>query len=134
RRFLIEVAPGDLPNKLPTPKIKSERIPASAKLANVCAELAAVETARRDAVPPSPRLDELTAQLKAVNEQLWDIEDAIRLCERDHDFGPRFTELARSVYRTNDRRSALKRAINDLLGARFVEEKAHPAYADNMEG
>jgi hypothetical protein len=66
--------------------------------------------------------------LKEVNGQLWQIEDDIRLCERDQDFGPRFIGLARAVYRTNDRRSVLKRAINDLLGARFVEEKSHPQY------
>lgn len=129
----IEVAPGELLDKLTILQIKSERIADPAKLANVRAELAALEAARRDAFAASPRLDGLLAQLKTVNEQLWQIEDDIRLYERDRDFGPRFIELARSVYRTNDQRSALKRAINDLLGARFVEEKAHPPYANDSE-
>jgi hypothetical protein len=63
-----------------------------------------------------------------VNEALWDIEDRIRDCERDQNFGPEFVELARSVYRTNDRRSALKRQINDIAGSAIVEEKSYRAY------
>jgi len=63
-----------------------------------------------------------------VNESLWEIEDAIRACERDNDFGPRFIELARLVYRTNDQRSALKRRINDLVGSGVVEEKGYTPY------
>jgi hypothetical protein len=66
--------------------------------------------------------------LKQVNEELWDIEDHIRLCERAGDFGPRFVELARSVYRTNDRRADLKRQVNTLLGSRLGDEKQYEAY------
>ena len=88
-------------------------------------QLDALTAARDDAVRPSPELTRLTADLQAVNEALWDIEDAIRCCERDQDFGPRFIELARSVYRNNDRRAAIKRAINDLLGSRLIEEKSY---------
>src|SRR5205085_11183846 len=106
----------------------SERMADPAKLANVRAELEALDAVRRDSLPSSPRLNELVEQLKAVNLQLWQIEDDIRLCERDQDFGPRFIALARAVYRTNDRRSAVKRAINDLLGATFTEEKSYPEY------
>ncbi|MEJ2058675.1 MAG: hypothetical protein P8X39_12660, partial [Desulfofustis sp.] len=63
-----------------------------------------------------------------VNEALWDIEDDIRQCEREQDFSEHFIELARSVYRTNDKRADLKRAINDLLGSDLVEEKSYQAY------
>ncbi|PKL95605.1 MAG: hypothetical protein CVV18_04830, partial [Gammaproteobacteria bacterium HGW-Gammaproteobacteria-8] len=65
---------------------------------------------------------------KTVNEQLWEIEDEIRGCERRRDFGERFVELARSVYRTNDRRAAIKRQINEQLGSTIVEEKSYAAY------
>ena len=64
-------------------------------------------------------------QLRRVNETLWTVEDDLRQCERDRDFGPRFIELARSVYRHNDRRSVLRRQINELLGSRIVEEKSY---------
>jgi hypothetical protein len=86
-------------------------------------------TAERDrAVRPSEALDRLSADLKAVNEALWVIEDDIRDCERAKDFGPKFIELARSVYRQNDRRAQLKRDINLLLGSAIVEEKSYAKY------
>ena len=69
----------------------------------------------------------LVAELKSINESLWRIEDDIRDCERDGDFGARFVELARSVYQTNDRRAAVKRRINERLGSEIVEEKAYCA-------
>jgi len=84
-------------------------------------------------VPASRELEELEEQLTSVNEQLWDVEDAIRGCERNGDFGLRFVELARSVYRSNDRRAALKRAINELLGSAIVEEKSYAEYGNGGE-
>ena len=77
----------------------------------------------------SDELDSLTIELPAINEALWDIEDEIRDCERKSDFGPRFIELARSVYHTNDRRAAVKRRINERLGSRIVEEKSYAGIA-----
>jgi hypothetical protein len=125
---LVEIAPGELIDKITILEIKSERIDDPEKLANVRVELEVLEGARKAAIPTSPALDELTAQLKTVNEALWEIEDGIRDCERDKDFGPRFIELARAVYHTNDRRSALKRQVNELLGSKLVEEKSYAAY------
>jgi Flp pilus assembly protein TadD len=123
----VEIAPGELIDKLTILQIKSERITDAAKLAHVRAELTELEATRQRSCPASPELTRLTASLKAVNETLWQIEDDIRLCERDGDFGQLFIDLARSVYRHNDQRSALKRQINDLLGARFAEQKAYTA-------
>jgi hypothetical protein len=80
-------------------------------------------------VRATPALDELASRLRTVNEKLWDIEDAIRRCERDQNFGPEFIELARAVYHTNDVRAALKREINELLGSAIVEEKAYVDYS-----
>jgi hypothetical protein len=126
--ILVEVAPGELLDKITILDIKSERIQEPQKRENVRLELAVLSAARDQHMPPSSELTELTAQLKAVNEALWDIEDAIRDCERNGDFGPRFIELARSVYHSNDRRAALKRQVNELLGSRIVEEKSYAAY------
>ena len=88
--------------------------------------------ARDRAVPGSAELARLATELKAVNEARWQIEDEIRLCERDEDFGPRFVALARSVYRTNDRRAALKRQINELLGSKLIEEKSYTSYEEGI--
>jgi hypothetical protein len=79
-------------------------------------------------MPGSLELARLAAELKEVNEALWRIEDEIRLFERDEDFGPRFIALARSVYRTNDRRAALKRQVSELLGSKLIEEKSYAPY------
>jgi tetratricopeptide (TPR) repeat protein len=126
----IEVAPGELIDKITILEIKQQRIAEPAKRANVSAELELLVAARDRAIPPSPRLAELTAELKQTNRALWDIEDAIRACERTRDFGPRFIELARSVYHQNDRRALLKRQINELLGSSLIEEKSYTKYAE----
>ena len=125
-RLLVEVSAGELLDKLSILRIKSERIADPEKRRHVQKEMAALETARQGL--PSPLgLAPLEAELAAVNARLWDVEDALRVCERDQDFGPLFIELARSVYHTNDRRAALKRAINDLLGSSLVEVKSYAA-------
>ena len=68
---------------------------------------------------------DLQEQLGLVNAELWAVEDAIRACDRRGDFGPAFVELARSVYRLNDRRAAIKRAINLASGSALIEEKSY---------
>ena len=102
QRLLVEVSAGELLDKLSILGIKSQRIANTAKQRNVEIERIALAAARQT-LPPSKKLAELEKQLIRVNEQLWDFEDAIRDCERQADFGQRFIELARSVYRTNDR-------------------------------
>lgn len=125
--ILIEVGPGELIDKITILRIKSERMEDAAKLRNVRHELDVLTRARADNLPDSPDLRRLEAALKAVNEALWEIEDDIRRCEAEGDFGARFIELARSVYKQNDKRAALKKDINLLTGSAIVEEKS---YAD----
>ena len=121
----VPVSPGELIDKITILEIKRERITDAKKVSNVTAELELLTAARDRGVPASPELTQLTAELRRVNEALWDIEDAIRVCEDNRDFGPRFIELARSVYHQNDRRAALKRSVNELLGSKLVEEKSY---------
>jgi hypothetical protein len=124
----VEIAPGELIDKITILEIKQARLTDTDKVANVRRELAALVAARDRSIPRSEELARLTAELKAANEALWDVEDEVRRCERAQDFGPRFIELARSVYRTNDRRAVIKRRINELLGAAFLEEKSYEKY------
>ena len=124
----IEIAPGELIDKITILEIKTERISDAAKLANVRVELDVLSASRDAALPASGDLTRLSTDLKSVNEALWEIEDDIRDCERAGDFGPKFIELARSVYITNDKRAALKRDINELLGSRLIEEKSYQPY------
>ncbi len=122
--LLVPVSVGELLDKIAILRIKSERIVDPAKLANIRRELTALDAVAR-AVPGGPALDALVADLKAVNESLWDIEDDIRAHDARGDFGPGFVRLAQAVYRTNDRRAALKREINRLTGSALVEEKSY---------
>lgn len=124
-RIVIETGAGELIDKITILQIKTERIVEATKLVNIRRELDMLERARASSLPASPELDRLEDDLKHVNEALWDIEDEIRRCEEAGEFGERFVRLARSVYKQNDRRTALKRRINALTGARIVEEKSY---------
>jgi hypothetical protein len=126
--ILIEVGPGELIDKITILAIKSERMSDEGKLRNVRHELAVLDAARRAHIPASAELTRLEAALKAVNEALWVIEDDIRQCEADRDFGPKFVELARSVYKQNDKRAALKKDINLLTGSSIIEEKSYTEF------
>ncbi|MEM7529620.1 MAG: DUF6165 family protein [Pseudomonadota bacterium] len=126
-RLMVEVSAGELLDKITILEIKAARIADPAKHANVAQELSALREAA-SALVESPGLEALIRDLKSVNEALWEIEDEIRACEAAGAFGARFIELARSVYVTNDRRAALKREINLLVGSRIVEEKQYTPY------
>ncbi len=123
--LLVEIGVGELIDKITILRIKSERMTDTAKLANVAHELKVLEEVRRAGVPATPELTRLEAELKAVNEALWEIEDDIRVCEAQADFGPEFIRLARAVYQTNDRRAELKKAINIAAGSTVIEEKSY---------
>jgi tetratricopeptide (TPR) repeat protein len=124
----VELAPGELLDKITILQIKAERITDPTKLRNVRSELAFLSAARDRSLPPSEQISALMQELKGVNEAIWDIEDALRACERAQRFDSKFIEQARSVYRNNDRRAAIKRQINEHYAAQFIEEKEHPAY------
>ena len=126
--ILIEVGPGELIDKITILRIKSERMSDAAKLVNVRHELDVLERARNENLTESVELKRLEAELKSVNEALWDIEDDIRQCEADKDFGDKFVELARAVYKTNDKRAAIKKEINLLTGSAIVEEKSYTEF------
>jgi len=126
--ILVPIAPGELIDKITILKIKRVRIADEKKLQNVTRELSLLEGVRNKSLEPSSELDALAKELHAVNESLWEIEDDIRICELDQNFGPKFIELARSVYRTNDVRAGLKRKINELLGSSILEEKHYVDY------
>jgi tetratricopeptide (TPR) repeat protein len=133
RSAAVPASFGELLDKISILEIKAERISDGDKLLHVRHELTVLLDARERTIVPSNDLDQLAAALKNVNETLWDVEDEIRICEREGDFGPRFIGLARSVYGENDRRAALKRQINDLLGSELVEEKSYASVSPANE-
>ncbi len=121
----IPVPLGDVLDKITILRIKSRKIRSEHKLRHVRRELEALESRWRSR--GFPALSE-EAELEAVNEALWDVEDALRRHEAAGDFGADFIERARSVYKLNDRRAALKRSINEALGSALIEEKDYVSY------
>lgn len=127
REIRVPVSLGELADKVSILEIKAARIVDPARRANVARELDALRQAWADAALPELEALDGWAELVKVNTALWEIEDEIRAHELRQDFGPRFVELARAVYVTNDRRAAIKRAINLALGSALVEEKSYVA-------
>ena len=125
---LVPVSWGEIIDKITILEIKAERLADAAKLANVNKELAELVAVREREFPAHAGLAALAAELKAINEKLWVIEDDIRDCERAKDFGAKFVALARAVYVTNDQRAASTRKVNDLLGSALIEEKSYAPY------
>jgi uncharacterized protein DUF6165 len=123
--LLVPVSVGDLLDKISILEIKAEAIADPAKHANVMRELALLEEVRGREVAALPELPALYVELKSVNRTLWRIEDAIREHEQRGQFDACFIELARDVYRNNDRRAVVKRQINKLTGSEIVEEKSY---------
>ncbi len=128
---LIEVSFGELIDKMTILEIKSAHITESVKNENIRTELQALNLAW-DKIPHllrlSSEIQRARAQLKQVNEQLWDIEDALRELEREKRFDADFVGLARRVYQMNDERARLKKYLDGLLGSRFSEEKSYQPY------
>ena len=124
----VPVSWGELVDKITILQIKAERIAAKEARANVAHELASLRRVAGDAIRAGT-VTPLIEQLQAVNEELWEIEDKIREREAAGDFGQRFVQLARSVYKKNDLRAAIKRRINEALGSELVEEKSYADWA-----
>ncbi|HEU4814331.1 MAG TPA: DUF6165 family protein [Xanthomonadaceae bacterium] len=127
--LLVPVSYGELLDKIAILQIKSERMSDPAKLANVRRELSALERTWMAHPAAVQDIATLRADLKAVNERLWVIEDDIRDKERAQAFDDGFVRLARSVYFQNDERARIKREINTALGSAYVEEKSYADYA-----
>ena len=124
----VPVSPGEVLDKITILEIKSERMSDPEKVANVRVELALLQETWKEFIGDDEVISDLRAQLKEINEALWEIEDDIREKERAGEFDKRFIELARSVYVTNDRRAMVKKELNLHLGSEIIEEKSYQDY------
>ena len=121
----VEISCGELFDKISILELKRDHARDAGQRGNVETELAVLVAVRDAETAPGTELDRIVAELRSVNAALWTVEDDLRDCERRGDFGAGFVSLARSVYRLNDRRAALKREIDILLGSGIVEEKLY---------
>jgi len=123
--ILTPVSIGELVDKITILEIKAARIADATKLANVQAELQGLLPIWERLQQSQPALPGLKLQLRQINEQMWDIQDALRAKEAAQDFDDAFIQLARGVYRTNGERVEVKNSINRLAGSTLVEEKQY---------
>jgi hypothetical protein len=127
----IEVSNGEILDKVSILEIKLERITDAQKLSNIQNEWDALQNAVKiiaGLANPKEEFHQAVKALRATNEALWDVEDALRLNEKTKDFGDAFIALAREVYVLNDQRAALKSSINILTGSNLREEKSYEGY------
>jgi hypothetical protein len=124
----IPVSWGELIDRVTILEIKSERLTSKSALENVRRELSKLAGIANAAQDLEPKLALLRAELKQVNETLWQIEDDIRAKEAARIFDSNFIALARGVYHNNDKRGVLKQQINALLKSDIVEEKQYSQY------
>jgi len=124
----IPVSLGELLDKISILEIKNQKIRSESKLKNIKKELTGLRNVLEEMNFKLSETDDLYKDLYKINLTLWEIEDSIRLLEKNEDFGEQFIELARSVYITNDKRFLVKNEINKLFNSEYVEEKSYEDY------
>ena len=124
----VPISWGELLDKITILQIKFENLTSEDALKNVDRESKQLRAIFNENFSANMEANRLEAELKQINQQLWDIEDKIRDKERNGSFDNEFIQLARSVYITNDERSRIKRRINDVFGSELFEEKSYSEY------
>ena len=124
-KILAEISAGELIDKITILEIKKIKISDENKLKDVEKELASLNETFKKFIPNPSQIKPLIDKLKSINLKLWDIENGKREAEKTKDFGSKFIDLARSVYKSNDERAKIKLEINNLLGSNIKEVKSH---------
>ena len=127
-KILTEVSAGELLDKLSILEIKLNKIKNPALLQEIKKDYNIINEAKNKNINSSDEINVLYTDLKKINEQLWEIEDKIRLCEKNSDFKDKFIQLARDVYFKNDKRSKIKSEINKNSGSNIQEVKQYTQY------
>ena len=124
-KILAEISAGELIDKITILEIKKDKIADQTKQTEIDKELDSLNATMNDSIKDKSKISILRDQLKDLNLKLWDIENEKRLSEKKNDFGPKFIELARNVYKFNDERAKIKLKINQTLGSNIKEVKSH---------
>ena len=124
-KILAEISAGELIDKITILEIKKMKIKNQSKLNEVDKELNSLKSTMNKFISDPSKISKFKEQLKKINLKLWDVEDGKRLAEKNSDFGKKFIELARNVYKFNDERAKIKLKINQILGSNIKEVKSH---------
>ena len=124
-RILAEISAGELIDKITILEIKKAKITNKDKLVEIEKELLSLNDTMKKFIPNNSEISKFKNSLKDINLKLWEIEDGKRSAEKNNDFGEKFVELARKVYKFNDERAKIKLAINIALGSNIKEVKSY---------
>jgi len=128
KKILSEISAGELLDKISILEIKLERIKDKNSQEEIIKEYNILKETQNSSIEFTDKIKELFESIKETNLNLWKIEDKIRICEKNKDYGKNFIELARGVYFTNDKRSKIKSEINKILGSNIKEMKQYVKY------
>jgi|TARA_B110000211_G_C14046511_1_gene539216 hypothetical protein len=124
-KILAEISAGELVDKISILEIKKAEISNKDKLTEIEKELLSLNKTKKKFIPDESQILKFQIDLKNINLKLWKIEDGKRSAEKNNDFGEKFIELARNVYKINDERARIKLAINNALGSNIKEVKSY---------
>jgi len=128
KKIKSEISAGELLDKMSILEIKLDKIKDKDSLIQINKEYQMLKEAKNANIKISEKINHFYNELKKINLTLWEIEDKIRICEKNKDFGQEFVQLARNVYFTNDKRSIIKSDINKLSGSNIREIKQYVNY------
>ena len=128
KEILSEISAGELLDKISILEIKLEKIKGKANQEEINKEYKILKEVQNSSLEVTEKLKTLFKEIKEVNLNLWNIEDKLRICEKNKDFGQIFIELARGVYLNNDKRSKIKLEINNILDSNIREIKQYANY------
>ena len=128
KKILSEISASELLDKISILEIKLDKIKVKESLEEINKEYKILKDVQNSSIEVTEKLKTLFKEIKEVNLNLWNIEDKLRICEKNKDFGQTFIELARGVYLNNDKRSKIKSEINKILGSNIREIKQYANY------
>ena len=128
KKILSEISAGELLDKISILEIKIQKISDNKNLDEIRKEYKILQETQESCIEFTDNIKKLFTEIKKVNLALWEIEDKIRICEKENNFGKDFIELARGVYFNNDKRAKIKSEINRMLGANIREIKQYADY------
>jgi hypothetical protein len=128
KKILSEISAGELLDKISILEIKLKKIEDKNNLEEIKKEYKILQKIQNSSIKFDDKIKKLFDSIKKVNIKLWNVEDKLRVCEKNKDFGKNFIELAREVYFNNDKRSKIKSEINKILGSNIREVKQYVNY------
>ena len=128
KKILSEISAGELLDKISILEIKLKKIEDKNNLQEIKKEYKILKKIQNTSIKSEDTVKNLFNSIKNVNIRLWNVEDKLRICEKNNDFGNNFIELAREVYFNNDKRSKIKSEINKILKSNIKEVKQYIKY------